>query len=74
MGFHKGDHVTWNTPQGRTEGTVVERRTADFTFEGQKFTASADDPAYIVESSSSQKRAAHKGSALARRRQRGSPG
>ncbi len=64
MAFSKGEVVTWNTPQGRTEGTVVEKRTSDFQFEGQKFTASQEEPAYIVESSSSHKQAAHKESAL----------
>lgn len=64
MGLRKGDRVTWNTPQGMTEGTIVERRTSDFEFKGQKFTASQDDPAFIVESSSSHKQAAHKESAL----------
>lgn len=64
MGLHEGDRVTWNTPQGTTEGTVVERRTAGFQFKGQKFTASEDDPAFIVESASTHQRAAHKESAL----------
>lgn len=67
MGLRKGDRVTWNTPQGTTEGTIVERRTSDFQFMGQKFTASQDDPAFIVESASTQKQAAHKESALTRK-------
>ncbi len=67
MGLRKGDTVTWNTPQGRTEGTVVERRTKDFTHAGQQFRASEDEPAYIVESSSSGARAAHKEDALTRK-------
>ena len=58
------DRVSWNTSQGRTRGRVVERRTADFTFDGQHFTASADEPAFIVESEKSGARAAHQGSAL----------
>lgn len=58
------DRVSWNTSQGRTRGRVVERRTADFTFDGQHFTASADEPAFIVESEKTGARAAHKGSAL----------
>lgn len=60
----KGDRVSWNTSQGRTRGAVVERKTKDFEFAGQHFTASKDDPAYIVESEKSGDRAAHKGSAL----------
>lgn len=62
----KGDRVSWNTSQGRTRGTVQEKRTKDFEFAGQKFTATADEPAYIVESEKSGDRAAHKGSALRR--------
>lgn len=62
----KDDRVSWNTPQGRTQGTVVERRVADFEFAGQHFTASSDEPAYIVESEKSGERAAHKGGALRR--------
>lgn len=63
--YSKGDHVTWNTSQGRTEGEVVEIRTSDFTFEGQQFRASEEDPRYIVESSRTGARAAHTGAALA---------
>ena len=50
--------------QGRTQGKVVERKTSDFEFDGQKFTASKDEPAFIVESEKTGKQAAHKGSAL----------
>ena len=60
----KGDRVSWNTSQGRTRGVVVERKTRDFEFADQHFTASADEPAFIVESDKSGDRAAHKGSAL----------
>ena len=62
----KGDRVTWNTSQGETTGTVVERRTRDFQFAKQRFTASPDEPTDIVESESSGKRAAHRGGALRR--------
>ncbi|MFC7431623.1 MULTISPECIES: DUF2945 domain-containing protein [unclassified Agrococcus] len=62
----KGDRVSWSTPQGRTQGKVVEQRTKDFQHDGQHFTASADEPAYIVESEKSGATAAHKGSALRR--------
>jgi hypothetical protein len=60
----KGDRVSWNTSQGRTRGRIVERKTRDFTFADQKFTASADEPSFIVESEKSGDRAAHRGSAL----------
>jgi hypothetical protein len=59
-----GDRVSWSTPQGRTQGKVVETRTSDFTFAGQKFTASDDEPAYVVQSEKTDAKAAHKGSAL----------
>ena len=60
------DRVSWNTPQGRTHGTVEEKRTKDFRFAGQSLTASDDEPAYIVKSEKSGEKAAHKGSALRR--------
>lgn len=59
-----GDRVSWNTSQGRTQGKIVEKKTKDFQFDGQKFTASADEPSYLTESEKSGARAAHKGSAL----------
>jgi hypothetical protein len=59
-----GDRVSWGTSQGRTRGKVVEKKTRDFEFDGQKFTASAGEPAFIVESEKTGARAAHKQSAL----------
>ena len=63
-----GDEVTWNTPQGQTHGRVVERRTKDFQLAQQKFTASQDEPMFIVESAKSGRRAAHQENALHPRR------
>lgn len=60
----EGDRVSWNTPQGRTQGEVVSKRTKDFEFADQHFTASEDDPAYVVSSEKTGAEAAHKGSAL----------
>jgi len=65
--FTKGDKVSWNTSQGPTHGTVQEKRVKDFEFDGQKFTASSDEPAYIVQSDKTGAKAAHKGSALTSR-------
>lgn len=62
--YSKGDEVRWNTSQGETSGKVVDVRTKDFQFEHQRFTASADEPAYIVESAKTGARAAHKEGAL----------
>ena len=62
--FVIGDRVSWSTSQGRTHGTIEERRTKDFQFDGQKFHASDDEPAFIVKSEKTGATAAHKGSAL----------
>ncbi len=59
-----GDRVSWNTSQGRTRGKVVERKTRDFTFAGQSFTASESRPKFVVESEKTGARAAHGASAL----------
>jgi len=59
-----GDRVSWNTSQGRTRGKIAERKTADFQFDGQHFTASVDEPAFIITSEKTGAQAAHKGSAL----------
>ena len=59
-----GDRVRWHTPQGITHGKIVEHKTEHFTFDGQKFNASVDDPYVIVESEKSGRRAAHKMSSV----------
>ena len=64
MALSKGDKVHWNTSQGTTTGHTVEKKTAPFTHDGQKFNASADEPFWIVESDKSGARAAHKESSL----------
>ena len=66
MAISKGDTVSWNTSQGETTGKAVEKRTKEFTFAGQKFKPTDDDPYWIVESDKTGKKAAHKESALAR--------
>jgi hypothetical protein len=67
MAFAKGDEVAWNTSQGTTHGTVVEKRTSDFTVDGQPFRPTDDDPYHVVESASTGARAAHEESTLSRR-------
>ena len=64
MAISKGDTVSWNTSQGRTTGKAVEKRTKEFTFAGQKFKPTDDDPYWIVESDKTGAKAAHKESAL----------
>lgn len=64
MAITKGDKVSWNTSQGRTHGKAVEKRTSEFTFDGQKFNASEDEPYWLVESDKTGAKAAHKESSL----------
>lgn len=64
MGARVGDRVSWKTPQGRTRGEVVGRRTRDFQLAGQHFTATEDEPMFVVRSEKSGAHAAHKPSAL----------
>lgn len=64
MALSTGEKVHWNTSQGKTTGTVVEKKTKDFTFDGQHFKPTDDDPYWIVESEKSGSKAAHKESAL----------
>jgi hypothetical protein len=67
MTFKKGDKVSWKTSQGTTHGVVEEKRTEDFQFKNQKFTASSDEPTYVVKSDKTGETAAHHESALSRR-------
>ncbi len=62
--FKQGDTVEWNTPQGKTRGTVKKRLTNRTEVGGQTIPASEDDPRYLVESEKSGKEAAHKPDAL----------
>lgn len=62
--FRQGDEVEWNTPQGKTQGKVKKKLTADTQVGGTKISASEDDPRYLVESEKSGKEAAHKPDSL----------
>jgi hypothetical protein len=64
--LEQGDKVEWNTPQGKTRGTVMKKLTSDTEVGGQKITASVKDPRYLVESEKSGKEAAHKPDALSK--------
>jgi Hypervirulence associated proteins TUDOR domain len=66
MAISKGDKVSWNTSQGKTTGKAVEKKTKDFTHQGQNFKPTDDDPYWIVESEKSGSQAAHKESALSK--------
>jgi hypothetical protein len=62
--FKQGDEVEWNTPQGKTRGTVKKKLTSRTEVGGQTVAASEDNPRYLVESEKSGKEAAHKPDAL----------
>ena len=62
--FKPGDKVEWSTPQGKTQGKVVEKLTSRTEVSGQSVAASDDDPRYLVESEKSGKQAAHKPDSL----------
>ncbi len=64
--FKQGDKVEWNTPQGKTRGTVKNKLTSETEVGGQKIKASEDEPRYLVESEMSGKEAAHKAEALSK--------
>jgi hypothetical protein len=64
-----GDHVRWNTSQGRTDGKVVKKLTSPMHIKKHKVAASKDNPEYLVESSRSGKLAAHKPGELRRLKQ-----
>ena len=62
--FKQGEEVEWNTPQGKTCGTVKKKLTDRTEVGGQTIAASEDDPRYLVESEKTGKEAAHKPNAL----------
>ncbi|KKZ85791.1 hypothetical protein RPHASCH2410_CH20070 [Rhizobium phaseoli Ch24-10] len=63
----KGDEVSWDTSQGKTEGKVVRKQTSPTKIKGHKVKASAADPQCIVQSDKSGKRAAHRPDELSKR-------
>ena len=56
----KGDKVEWDSSGGHSTGKVVKKLTSPTRIKGHKVAASKDNPEYLVESSKSGKRAAHK--------------
>jgi Hypervirulence associated proteins TUDOR domain len=62
--FKQGDEVEWNTPQGKTCGTVKKKLTSRTEVGGQRIAASDDDPRYLLESEKTGKEAAHEPDAL----------
>jgi hypothetical protein len=59
-----GDKIEWNTPQGKTTGTVVKKLAVENEIKGHHVAASKDTPEYLVESDQTGTQAAHHPAAL----------
>lgn len=59
-----GDKVEWGTSQGKTKGVVKKKVTSPMKIKGHEVKASKDNPQYLVESSKTGEKAAHKAEAL----------
>jgi hypothetical protein len=62
--LRRGDQVTWETSQGRTEGVVKKKLTGRSKIKTHQVSASKQNPEYLVVSSRSGKPAAHKAESL----------
>ena len=60
----KGDHVEWNTSQGKTEGTVEKKLTEPTEIKKHHVAASQENPEYLVKSDKTGQEAAHKPESL----------
>ncbi len=56
----KGDHVEWDTSQGKTKGKVVKKVTSTQKVKGHTAKATKDDPQYEVKTDKTKKTAIHK--------------
>lgn len=61
-----GDKVAWSTSQGRTTGVVEKKLTSPTRIKTHKVAASKENPEYLVKSSRSGKKAAHRPNSLKR--------
>lgn len=62
--FKAGDHVSWETSQGTTHGTIKRKLTEPMDIKGHHVAASEDNPEYLVVSDKSGDEAAHKPDSL----------
>lgn len=60
----KGDHVSWQSSQGKIEGTVERKVTRPMEIKDHHVAASAENPEYLVKSSKTGAVAAHKPGSL----------
>jgi hypothetical protein len=66
--FEVGDHVSWNSEAGRVSGKITKVHTKDFKYKGHTRHASKDEPQYEIKSDRTDHVAAHKGSALTKKK------
>lgn len=57
--LEKRAHMAWETPPGKTGGTVQEKLASPTTIKHHKVTASKKNPEYLVETTKSKKLVAH---------------
>lgn len=62
--FNIGDHVEWNTSQGKTIGKIKQKLTKPTHVKGHPVAASEEAPQYLVVSDKSSEEAAHHPDAL----------
>ena len=65
-----GDKVSWNSSQGKVNGTVQKKLTAPTDIKTHHVVASPDEPQYLVKSTATGQKAAHKPQALKKTRSR----
>ncbi len=61
-----GDKVEWETPQGKTSGTIKKKLTEPTDIKNHHVAASEENPQFLVETDETGKEAAHKPEALKR--------
>lgn len=60
----KGDHVEWETSQGKTTGKIKRKLTEPIDIKGHHVAASDENPEFLVETDKTGKEAAHKPESL----------
>ena len=65
--FKKGDEVSWNSSQGKVQGTIVGTITGRAEVKGHEAHASKEHPEYRVKSDKTGAEAIHKPEALTKK-------
>lgn len=62
--FKPGDDVSWKSSQGTIEGTIEKKLVEPTDIKGHHVAASPENPEYLVKSSKTRAKAAHKPASL----------